>query len=105
MPRNLDGRVEVIAPVEDHTLQQRARRGHRAQSLKHVGYAWDLGPDGEWTRREAPPDGSTRSVQDVLMERALERLELRGAAGRRAPAEERVVRLVPRRPGSATPQQ
>jgi polyphosphate kinase len=104
MPRNLDGRVEVIAPVEDPSLQQELDEVIDL-SLKHVGYAWDLGPDGEWTRREPPPDGSTRSVQDVLMERALERAKAEEVPAEELPAEERVVRLVPRRPGSATPQQ
>ena len=105
MPRNLDGRVEVMAPVEDHSLQQELDEVIEL-SLKHVGYAWDIGPDGEWTRREEPSDGSTRSVQDVLMERALERSKAEEPPADELPAaEERVVRLVPRRPGSATPQQ
>ena len=32
-------------------------------------YAWDLGPDGRWTRRS----GRERAVQDELMQRTLDR--------------------------------
>ena len=50
MERNLDRRVEVLVPVRD--------RGHRVcldSVLEELQgddvLAWDLGPDGEWTRR------------------------------------------------------
>jgi polyphosphate kinase len=67
MPRNLDSRVELVAPVEDPEL--------RAEMLDVLerGFAdnansWELGSDGNWTRTQAPP-GERRSVQAELRER------------------------------------
>jgi polyphosphate kinase len=68
MPRNLDTRVELLAPVKDESL-----RGELEDTLERNladdTFAWELGPDGEWTRRT----GGTRQVHRELMERALER--------------------------------
>jgi polyphosphate kinase len=68
MPRNLDTRVELIAPVTSETL-----KGEIADTLERClgddTFAWELGPDDAWERRR----GGTRSVQRELMERALER--------------------------------
>jgi polyphosphate kinase len=66
MPRNLDTRVELLAPVEDVAL-----RGELLNTLDlclaDEANAWELGPDGEWTRRR---DGEEpRSVQRELMRR------------------------------------
>ncbi len=65
MPRNLDTRVELLTPVDgpelradlDDTLER---------CLADDTFAWTLGPDGQWTRRQ----GGTRSVHRELMERA-----------------------------------
>jgi polyphosphate kinase len=64
MPRNLDSRVELVAPVEDATL--------RAEMLDVLERcfadntnAWELDSDGNWTRREVPAE-ERRSVQDEL---------------------------------------
>jgi polyphosphate kinase len=66
MPRNLDTRVELLAPVEKEDL-----RAELADTLERCladdTFAWTLGPDGTWSRRE----GRTRSVHGELMERAL----------------------------------
>jgi polyphosphate kinase len=69
MGRNLNNRVELVVPVEDPAAQ--------AQLLETLDdcfaddtFAWDLGPDGDWTRRT----GRTRSVHEELMERALTRV-------------------------------
>jgi polyphosphate kinase len=68
MPRNLDTRVELLAPVEDPVV-----KGELEDTLDRCladdTFAWELGSDGEWTRRT----GGTRSVHAELMERALER--------------------------------
>ena len=65
MPRNLDTRVELLAPVHDDLL--------RADLLDTLDRcfaddvnAWDLGEDGTWTRR-TPEGGEPRSVQRELM--------------------------------------
>ena len=64
MPRNLDTRVELLAPVEDPA--------HRDELLDVLSScladdtnAWDMASDGTWTRREA--GGEPRSVQRELM--------------------------------------
>jgi polyphosphate kinase len=68
MPRNLDTRVELLAPVRDPAL--RAELDDTLErNLADDTFSWELGPDGEWKRRT----GGTRSVQNELMERAVER--------------------------------
>ncbi len=66
MPRNLDTRVELLAPVDDQEL-----RGELDDTLERCladdTFAWTMGPDAQWTRRP----GRTRSVHRELMERAL----------------------------------
>ena len=66
MPRNLDTRVELLAPVETEEL--RAELEDTLEScLADDTFAWTLDADGRWTRRE----GRTRSVHHELMEKAL----------------------------------
>jgi polyphosphate kinase len=68
MGRNLNNRVELVVPVED-----RAAKAELIDTLERCfaddTYAWDLGPDGRWTRRTE----RTRSVHAELTERALMR--------------------------------
>jgi polyphosphate kinase len=68
MPRNLDSRVELLAPVSAEPL-----RAQLADTLERYladdTFGWELGPDGRWTRRS----GGERSLHRELMERALER--------------------------------
>jgi polyphosphate kinase len=66
MPRNLDTRVELLAPVEDEELRLELD-DTLERCLSDDTNAWTLGPDGRWTRRS----GGTRSVHRELMERAL----------------------------------
>jgi len=66
MPRNLDTRVELLAPIENDEL--RAELDDTLERcLADDTFAWTLGADGQWTRRE----GRTRSVHNELMEKAL----------------------------------
>jgi polyphosphate kinase len=68
MPRNLDTRVELLAPVRDEAL--RAELDETLErSLADDSFGWELGPDGDWTRRT----GRSRALHEELMERALER--------------------------------
>jgi polyphosphate kinase len=68
MPRNLDTRVELLAPVTsaDHVtdLEDTLERCFADDT-----FAWELRSDGSWERRT----GGTRSVHRELMERALDR--------------------------------
>jgi polyphosphate kinase len=68
MPRNLDTRVELIAPVTAEPLKKEIE-DTLDRCFADDTFAWELGPDGSWTRRR----GGTRSVHAELMERALER--------------------------------
>jgi polyphosphate kinase len=68
MPRNLDNRLEVVAPVEDPLLQQRlARTFDRLMSAN--ANAWELGADGSWTRLRPKKDERHEDAQEALMRR------------------------------------
>jgi len=67
MPRNLDHRVEVLAPVEDPQLVAQVR-DVLARCMADNTSAWELEADGTW--RRVPRVGEPRSVQLELMERA-----------------------------------
>ncbi len=66
MPRNLDTRIELVAPVEDPALQAELH-DTLERCLADDSNSWVLGSDGAWNRR----DGGTRSVHRELMERAV----------------------------------
>jgi polyphosphate kinase len=67
MPRNLDTRVELLAPVRDEAL-----RAELTDTLERCmaddTNAWTLDADGAWTRREPSPT-APRDVQEELMAR------------------------------------
>jgi polyphosphate kinase len=64
MPRNLDTRVELLAPVEDQRLKAELE-DTLERGLADDTFCWELEPDGSWTRRE----GGERSVHGELSER------------------------------------
>jgi polyphosphate kinase len=65
MPRNLDTRVELLAPVRDPAL-----RSDLVDTLDRCfadnTNSWELGDDGGWTRR-TPQGSEPRNVQRELM--------------------------------------
>jgi polyphosphate kinase len=65
MPRNLDTRVELIAPVEDESALEDLR-DTLDRSFADDTNAWDLQPDGNWIRR-TPQGPEPRNVQRELM--------------------------------------
>jgi polyphosphate kinase len=68
MPRNLDTRVELLAPVlDEHNKAEVEDTLERC--LADDTNAWELQADGSWTRRT----GGDRSVHGELRERAAER--------------------------------
>ena len=81
MPRNLDSRVELVAPVEDPEL-----RAEMLDVLERCfadnANSWELDADGSWTRNAAR-EGGARSVQAELRERHAARAaeQLAAAAG------------------------
>ncbi len=68
MPRNLDTRVELLAPVTSEPLKQEIE-DTLERCFADDTFAWELQPDDSWERHR----GGTRSVQRELMERAVER--------------------------------
>ena len=82
MPRNLDGRIEIAAPVEDARAQQEIDRAFEA-ILSDNSSAWELGPDGAWQRVRRKKGARARGSQTALMRstraRARRRTSLRRA--------------------------
>jgi polyphosphate kinase len=66
MPRNLDTRVELLTPVEDHELQAELE-DTLERCLADDTFAWTLDADAMWTRRT----GRTRCAHRELMERTV----------------------------------
>ena len=65
MPRNLDRRVEAVAPVEDPALHVRLR-ALLDTCLADNRQAWELGADGTYTQRD-PGGGAARSTHVTLL--------------------------------------
>jgi len=73
MKRNLERRVEVIAPVESPVLQNQLREIINLQ-LADRRSAWDMQPDGTYIQRTPESSGQKRSAQEQLIERSEKRL-------------------------------
>ncbi len=77
MPRNLNRRVEAVAPVEDPRLQERLEEIlDLCRADDHL--AWELLPDGTWSRRGLKNDVD---VHESLQKLALERAKAEQPAG------------------------
>ncbi|HEX6584708.1 MAG TPA: polyphosphate kinase 1 [Thermoleophilaceae bacterium] len=68
MPRNLDTRVELLAPVDAEPLREQLE-DTLERCLADDTFGWELRPDGDWVHR----NGGTRSGHRELMELATER--------------------------------
>ncbi|HEY5943065.1 MAG TPA: polyphosphate kinase 1 [Solirubrobacterales bacterium] len=66
MPRNLDSRVELVAPVEETALKVELM-DVLERCFADNANTWELASDGSWSRLQ--PDGAIRSVQEELMAR------------------------------------
>ncbi|MDH3472192.1 MAG: polyphosphate kinase 1 [Rhodospirillales bacterium] len=64
MTRNLESRVEVLAPVEDPALREELRSILEIQ-LKDQRSAWDMQPDGTYIQRRA--EGVDEGSQQLLI--------------------------------------
>ncbi len=64
MPRNLDTRVELLAPVEDDTLRDDVLDTLERSLADDTG-AWELDGEGHWVKRQTGAEA--RSVQRELM--------------------------------------
>jgi polyphosphate kinase len=79
MPRNLDTRVELVAPIEDEACRADVY-DVMERCFADDTDAWDLGDDGEWRRRPTPGEGA-RSVMRELMDRYSRRSSEAGTPG------------------------
>ena len=75
MPRNLDHRVEVVAPVLDIGAQSELAATMDAL-LSDTASSWELDHDGVWHRIRPKKEDRPRSAQAVLMRRARRRVSL-----------------------------
>jgi polyphosphate kinase len=66
MPRNLDRRVEVLAPVRSAALIRRLRDEVLAVYLSDNAKAWELRGDGRYVRVDRPVDEPPVSAQQLL---------------------------------------
>jgi polyphosphate kinase len=74
MKRNLESRVEVVAPVEDEKLRQELRLIIDVQ-LSARKNVWEMQADGNYLPREASGDAAAaRSSQDIFIELAQKRM-------------------------------
>ncbi len=78
MTRNLESRVEVVTPVEPPTLKAKLREILNVQLFNRRS-VWDMQPDGSSIQRVPGPGEDPRSVPEILIDLAGQRL----SAGRR----------------------
>jgi len=75
MPRNLDHRVEIVAPVEDTALQAESSSALAALGSDSAT-SFELDAKGQWQRLRPKKDERERSGQQLLMRRARRRQSL-----------------------------
>ena len=75
MPRNLDHRVEVVAPIEDIGAQNELA-ATMDSLLADTSSSWELDHAGVWHRIRPKKEDRPRSAQAVLMRRARRRVSL-----------------------------
>ncbi len=83
--RNLEHRVEVLAPVEDPSLRAELRQIFELH-LSDRRSAWDMHSDGTYVQRQPAGEEEAAGVQDLLA----------AAAERRAKDATRLKRRKPR---------
>ena len=81
MPRNLDHRLELVAPIEDSRAQQRLSAVFDAL-LADNAQAWELGSDGTWERQQPMKDERPRPAHTALMRSTRARFRRRAAPTR-----------------------
>ncbi len=73
MKRNLESRVEVVTPIEDPECQKRLREIIDIQ-LSNKRSVWDMQSDGTYIKRQPEKGDDPRTVQEILIELAEQRL-------------------------------
>ncbi len=57
MPRNFDGRVEALVPIENLTVHRQILDEIMVANLRDTLYSWNLAADGTYTRAATEEDG------------------------------------------------
>jgi polyphosphate kinase len=78
MPRNLDHRVEILAPISDGRLQAEIDRVFQTLLADNTT-AWELHSDGEWQRTKPKKGERPRASQETLMRKVRARANRRRA--------------------------
>jgi polyphosphate kinase len=81
MPRNLDHRIEIIAPVEDTRAQNEIVRAFDVL-LADNATAWELSPEGRWMKLRPRKGDRNKGAQQVFMRSAKARARRRSATVR-----------------------
>jgi polyphosphate kinase len=71
MPRNLDRRVEIFFPVENPKLRDQIRHEVVAPVRSDNSQAYEMNPDGSYTRRAPGAGEPARSAQAEILERSV----------------------------------
>jgi polyphosphate kinase len=81
MPRNLDHRIELVAPVEDGRAQHDLVRAFDVLLADNAS-AWELSPDGRWMKLRPKKGDRGRPAQQVFMRSVRARARRRAALPR-----------------------
>ena len=81
MPRNLDHRIEIVAPVEDSRAQHDIVRAFDVL-LADNATAWELSSEGKWMKLRPRKGDRGRAAQQVFMRSAKARARRRAASAR-----------------------
>jgi polyphosphate kinase len=79
MPRNLDHRIELLAPVEDGRAQQDLLRAFDVLLADNAS-AWEMSSEGRWMRLRPKKGDRGRQAQQVFMRSARARARRRAAS-------------------------
>ena len=84
MKRNLESRVEIVAPVENPSLQAELRHFLDTQLADHRS-AWEMQPDGSYIQRQPGKGRKSKSSHQLLIEHAERRYKDATRLRRRQP--------------------